>query len=289
VNGVPFEVGTFSNNSRVAGVLGIPKLKQETSINYSVGFTAQPTNNFTFSIDGYIIKVDDRVVLTGQFQGNANAAPGTSDREIFDLLSNVGANRAQFFTNAINTTTRGIDIIATYTWAIGEGKLDASVAANFNETTVDQINVASSLLAGRESTYFDRTNTAVVETGNPRSKINVTLNYKVGKFGAMLRSVRFGEVTTNNNAIVPTLNSFTGELESQDQTFSAKWITDFSISYQLFNNLSLQVGANNIFDVYPDEHTHSANNSFGRFRYSRQATQFGFNGAFYFARASVKF
>ncbi len=288
VNGVPFEVGTFSNNSRVAGVLGIPKLKQETSINYSIGFTAQPTKAMTFSVDGYIIKVDDRVVLTGQFQGNASAAPGTNDREIYDLLTEVGANRAQFFTNAINTTTRGLDIIATYTWNVGEGKLDASVAANLNETTVDKINVASSLLAGRESTYFDRTNTAVVETGNPQSKLNVTLNYKVGKFGAMVRSVRFGEITTRGNSAAPVLNTFTGELETLDQTFSAKWVTDFSLSYQLFKNLSLQVGANNIFDVYPDEHTHSTNNSFGRFRYSRQATQFGFNGAFYFARVSIQ-
>ncbi len=288
VGGDPFEVGTFSNDSRVAQILGIPQLQEETSINYSVGFTAEPTKGLTVSVDGYLIKVDDRVVLTGQFQGNGSAAPGTSDREIFDLLASVGANRAQFFTNAINTTTQGIDLVTAYKWEIGKNKFDLSVAANFNKTTVDKINVASSLLAGREATYFDRENRGVVETGNPKSKINVTLNYKIDKFSAMVRSVRFGEINYLHPSADPFLNDFTGELEIRDQIFASKWVTDFSLSYQLFENMSFQVGANNIFDVYPDRHTHSSNDSFGRFPYSRRVTQFGFNGAFYFARVSVK-
>ena len=73
-----------------------------------------------------------------------------------------------------------------------------------------------------------------------------------------------------------------------EAAIKAKFVTDFSVSYQITKGLNLQVGANNIFDVYPDKQKHSDNQSFGRFIYSRRMTQFGFNGAFYFARLAIK-
>lgn len=292
VGGTPFEVGTFSNDSQVAQILGIPNLKQETSVNYSLGITSQPIKNLNISVDGYFIKVDDRVVLTGQFQGTQPPAGTSQDQQIFALLSSVGANRAQFFTNAINTTTKGIDVIATYGFELGPGKLDLSLAANFNETTVDKINIAASLLQGKENIYFDRENRSVVETGVPRSKINLTATYKIGKFSAMVRTVRFGSIfykhPSDELQTSWIVNEFTGEVASRDQEFTAKWVTDFSLTYQLLKNVNIQVGANNIFDVYPDRQQHFDNFSFGRFPYSRRVTQFGFNGVFYFTRLGIR-
>ncbi len=252
IGGVPFEVGTFSNNSQAAKILGIPQLKQETSMNYSLGLTAQPTKWLSLSVDGYMIKVDNRVVLTGQFGGPA-------DPQIASILSGIGANRAQFFTNSINTTTQGLDIIATASGlALGSGKLDLSLAANFNKTTVDQVNTPSTLLAGKENTYLDRENRGVLETGNPQSKINLTATYRIGKFSAMLRGVRFGEITYLAVSSTPVANTFkNGELEVPDQIFKAKVVTDISLTYQLFKQMSLQIGANNLLDVYPDKHSHS--------------------------------
>lgn len=286
--GLPFEVGTFSNSSQAANILGIPKLKEETSVNLSFGITARPFDKFSLSIDYYNIKVDNRIVLTGQFAGVAAAPVGSQDRQIYDLLASIGANRAQFFSNSINTTTKGLDIIATYNWEISDNsKLDISLAANFNKTTIDKVNASSPLLVGKENIYLDRENEAVIETGNPQSKANLTLNYKAGKFNAMLRNAYFGKITYWHPNAAPQANAFTSENEIADQVFDPKVVTDISLSYQLTPNLNLQVGANNLLDVYPDKHTHSVNYSLGRFPYSRRATQFGFNGAFYFARLGI--
>ncbi|TAD94707.1 MAG: TonB-dependent receptor, partial [Bacteroidetes bacterium] len=291
IGGAPFETGTFTNDSRAAQILGIPKLKQETSVNASLGITAEPVKGLTLSVDGYYIKINDRVVLTGQFRGNAAAAVGTQDRTINDLLFSVGANTGQFFTNAINTTTMGLDVVAAQKFDIGKGNLDVSLAANFNKTTVGDDIKTTDLLKGKEANYFDREQRAVFETGNPQNKVNLTLTYKINKFSIMVRNVRFGEITYRHpsdggdpSAFV--LNNFTGQKETRDQTFSAKMVTDITLSYQIAKNLGLTIGANNLLDVYPDRNAHSDNASSGRFPYSRRITQFGFNGAYYFGRLS---
>jgi len=114
----------------------------------------------------------------------------------------------------------------------------------------------------------------------------------------MVRVVRFGEVTywdpsTTNPPVAfsslpnTVLNAFTGKNEITDQTFSAKTVTDISLSYDIFKSVTATVGANNIFNVYPDIQSHSNNQSAGRFLYSRRVQQMGFNGAYYFARLKL--
>jgi len=112
--GEPLEVGTFSNDSRAAQLLGIPKLKEETSRSLSVGFTAKiPDANISLTVDGYFIAIDDRVVYTGQFKG-----PGTNT-ELDRLLSQANATAAAFFANAINTESKGIDVVITHNTVFG--------------------------------------------------------------------------------------------------------------------------------------------------------------------------
>ena len=93
VGGVPFEVGTFSNDSQPAQLLGIPKLKQEESKSASIGFTAKiPSANLTLTADAYIVQIDDRVVLTDQFsRPGGNPAPGTANANLNALFDTAGA------------------------------------------------------------------------------------------------------------------------------------------------------------------------------------------------------
>ena len=144
--------------------------------------------------------------------------------------------------------------------------------------------------SGQIGNYFNREDQSRVEVANPKNKIALTFIYKVSKFGAILRFVRFGEVqyldptiNPDNPAAFP-VNDFTGQRETLDQTFGAKTVTDLSLSYQFLPQLGLTIGANNLFDTYQDMHTHSGNMSSGRFVYSRRVQQMGFNGAYYFAR-----
>src|SRR5688500_14599602 len=90
--------------------------------------------------------------------------------------------------------------------------------------------------------------------------------------GVNVHASRFGEITVAQpNAAF-------------DQTFGRKWITDASVSYRFLDQVSLTVGGNNIFDVYPDTLI-SNNQTRGIYLYSG-ASPFGFNGAYYYVRAA---
>ena len=272
VDGIPFEVGTFSNDSRVAELLGIPALKQETSNAYSLGVTGKiPSANLNVTLDGYMVNINDRVVYTGQFSGDANGS--AQDQEIAVLLAQANANRAGFFANAINTSTQGIDLVITQRAKLGKGRLNTSLAATFSQTElVGDINT-SEQLEGKEDIYFDETSRIFLEKAVPRTKVNLTFNYNIGKFSTMLRNVYFGTVDEATN------------VEENMQTFAAKVVTDISLSYAFSNKAKLSLGANNLLDVYPDLSI-EANQSSGRFLYSRRSQQFGTNGRYVFARVS---
>ncbi len=268
VDGVPFEVGVFSNDSRPAQLLGIPQLKQERSVNYSAGFTGRiPDANLSITIDGYLIDINDRVVLTGQFQGG-DATPQL--QEISRLLQQANANRAAFFANAIDSRTRGIDVVVTHNARLGNNTLRTSLAATFAKTTLEEVNT-SSVLEGFEDTYFDRTSQIFLESAVPRTKANLTFNYDLNKFTIFLRNVYFGPVDEATNSL------------ANDQVFSGKVITDLSFGYNISERLGLTVGSNNLLDIYPDLNS-PENQSDGRFLYSRRSQQFGANGRYLFAR-----
>lgn len=287
---VPVQAGTFTNESAIAGLLGIPKLKQETSHNYSVGLTAKPFTGLEISVDGYLINIKDRIILTNNFRGDS----GTPIKAILDAN---GANTANFFTNAIDTRAKGIEAVLAYTKKfLQKHSVRASLAMTFIDNSVKKnangkpIIHGSDILTngGQLGNYFNREDQSRVEVANPKNKITFMLNYKNSKLSAMIRSVRFGEVTYWDplNIAAPSMvvNAFTGMSEVTDQTFSAKTVTDISLSYDLLKSVTATIGANNLFNVYPDIQSHSSNQSAGRFLYSRRVQQMGFNGAYYFAR-----
>lgn len=266
VDGVPFEVGTFSNNSRIARILGIPELKEETSVSFSAGVTALvPDANLSITVDAFRVDIDDRVVLTGQF------APG-DNAELQRLFAQANAERATFFSNAIDTRTEGIDVVLAHEARLGgKSKLLTSLAATFFQTRQQGDIKASPELEPLRDTYFDETSRLFLEEAVPRTKANLTFNLQTGKFSIFLRNVYFGEVTEATN-----------NLENQ-QTFGAKIVTDLSLGYELIDGLRISAGANNLLDVYPDENI-PANQGAGQFLYSRRSQQFGFQGRFIFAR-----
>ncbi len=291
---VPTESGTFTNDSKPAQILGIPKLKEETSQNYSVGFTATPAKGLEITVDGYLINIKDRIVLTNNFNGGTDAT-------LTQLLKDNGATAANFFTNAIDTKSKGLEAVVSYRTAFaGTNKLRFTLAATFIKNEVKKgadgkpIVKASTILvnSGQLGNYFNREDQSRIEVANPKAKGNFTINYNHTRFGAMLRFAYFGKVTyldptinPANPAVFPT-NLFTGQRETLDQEFNSKTVTDLSLSYDLTKNFTFTVGSNNIFDVYQDKHTHSNNVSLGRFIYSRRVQQMGFNGRYVFARVS---
>ncbi len=291
---VPVESGTFTNDSKAAEILGIPKLKEETSQSFSVGFTTKPFKGFELTLDAYQIDIDNRIVLTNNFNGGTNIA-------LQAQLTAAGASAANFFTNAIDTRARGIEGVMSYNANFGEHSLRTVFAMTYIDNEVKKgpdgkpIIFASDVLvnSGQLGNYYNREDQSRIEVANPKSKASLTFNYKFKKLGAMLRFVNFGKVQYLDPTINPAnpgafpINTFTGQRETLDQEFSAKTVTDLSISYDITKQLTFTIGANNLLDEYQDKHAHSVNASSGRFVYSRRVQQMGFNGAYYFARLKL--
>jgi iron complex outermembrane recepter protein len=292
----PVEAGTFTNESKAADILGIPKLKQETSKSYAVGATARG-GGFELTIDAYQIDIKDRIVLTNNFTAGGDA-------NLKAQLDAAGANTVNFFTNAVDTRNQGVEAVASYDWKIADKQsLRFTLAGSFiNNRVLDSADVDGGSIAkpfvktseqlrrtNQVPAYFNREDESRMEIASPSSKVSFMLNYKLDKFSVMLRAVRFGEVIyldpTMTDATKFVANAFNNNTkETLDQTFSPKIVTDLTIGYQLLKQLNLSVGANNLLDVYQDIHTHSGNYSAGRFVYSRRVQQMGFNGRYIFGR-----
>ncbi|MCS6968737.1 MAG: TonB-dependent receptor [Bernardetiaceae bacterium] len=286
----PRQQGTFRNGSPVANAFGIPKLKAETSVNMSIGATSQITENISLTIDAYQIDIKDRIVLTGQFQ-RGTSPTGQLISQILDRAGQREVNAAVFFTNAINTRTQGLDVVLSGNQPIGKGTLNFTLACNLNRTQVQGEPKVSETLPPDQfgNVLFNRQERARIELAQPRSKYIAGLSYRLSELGVNVRLTRFGRIETYDPAN-PAL----------DETFSPKVVTDLNVSYRITKNIGVMIGANNLFDVYPDSlqkrqwptptnPTSLDNTSFGRFIYSRAATQFGFNGGYYFFSLSANF
>ncbi len=277
------QVLTANNLSQVTKAFGIPNLEEETSVNFSAGFTARPHPKFSFTGDFYFIDINDRIVLTSRFVNtNPIFAP------IFEPFEAFGVSRAQFFANAVDTETKGFDIVAAYFTPIGEGRLDVTLSANFTETEVTNVNIPNAMRAKFEAalgrtltaqdeetvrnTLFNREERNRLEDALPRQKGNLTVRYSVGRWSVLGRAAYFGDVQYK-----PTN-------PDNDEDFSAKVLFDVDLAYEFVNGTRLSVGAANLFNTFPDRHEKPANFASGNFPFSRRVTQFGINGGFYYGR-----
>lgn len=251
-----------SNDSDLAKKAGIPQLKEEKSVNGSAGFTYN-TGKFTTTVDGYYVKVKDRIVLSGYF----------TPSEIPSLT----VDQAQFFANAIDTRTKGVDVILTYTENIGSGKLSATLAGNYNEMEITKIHTPASL-AGQEGVFLSAREKAFILASAPKTKINLNLNYKVDKFTTNLQLVRFDKVT---------LVGYGGDTDYQ--VYDPRITTDLSFGYDFSSKFTWVVGGKNIFNRYPTlqyDHVSAGNTESGGIF---DPVQMGFAGRQVYTMLTYKF
>lgn len=253
-----------SNDSALAKTAGIQNLNEEKSVNGSAGFTFN-TGKFTATVDGYYVKVKDRIVLSGYF----------TSTEIPTLPSSV--EQAQFFANAVDTKTKGVDIILTYAENIGSGKLTATLAGNFNNMEITKINTPPSL-AGLESIFLSEREKAFILASAPKSKINLNLNYKLNKLTTNLQLVRFDKIR---------LIGYGGDTDYQD--YDARITTDLSFGYEFSDKFSWVLGGKNIFNRYPTlqyNHVSDGNTESGGIF---DPVQMGFSGRQVYTMITYKF
>lgn len=273
INGVstPFEIRTFAVGSPGAELLGAKPLKAEQSVNLSAGLTARASSNLSLSADYYDVKIEDRVVLSGNF----------IDVSVRTLLANngiPGVSGARYFTNAIDTRTKGVDVVLNYGMDFGSaGILRFTGGYNQNKTRVTRVSATPPQLAAVSTALFDRVQRALFEKGQPKNSVRLTLNHVFNNFTTNLHASRFGEFTI----FQPATNG------SGDTTYDPQWVADVALSYKLGGGVNLTVGANNVLDSYPDTLA-SPNQTRGIYIFSGQSPA-GFNGRYGYVRAAVDF
>jgi iron complex outermembrane receptor protein len=263
---VPVEVGTFAVGSPVARALGASDLKPEESVHLTAGFAVTPVKSFDFTADYYSIRIDDRIVLSGNFTGGAISA----------ILAPLGATGARFFTNATNTRTSGMDLTASYRKGLGDGStLRLFAGYNYNHTRIVGEVATPPPLAGLGNVLYDRVERGRTECGQPGSQARFMGDWAKGRFAGNVNVGLYGSYC------VKQLDT-TGAL---DQEFSSKWVTDLEAAYQL-EKQRLAVGVQNLFDVYPEQVLTPLQPQ--GVRYST-TNAFGINGRFLYARATLRF
>lgn len=277
VNGQFVEAGTFPSSSQVAQLLGAEDLKAEKSKNYSLGFVFTPTSNLYVTLDAYQIDIDDRISLSS----NINASsPAVRDYLISKGITNTNFSTVRFFNNASDTRTRGVDLVANYQWQnLPYGELTTSLAYNFNRNEVTNVDKNPDILnaLGVNLTRLDRREQYGLLAGStPEHKFSLANDYKIGNFGINTNITRYGSFKT-----------FSNSGSASDQKFSAKWLLDLALSYQL-KAWKFTLGGDNITNVYPDKDVYDINKPTGGSLQYSQFSPFGFNGAFYYGKINYK-
>ncbi len=203
--------------------------------------------------------------------------PCAAVRDFLAANGQPGIGGGRFFTNAIDTRTTGVDIVANYGLNFGRnGILRLTAGASTNDTKITaQKQVTPPALAALNDALFSRVERGRIERGQPRNNFVFSATHEVSKFTLSARAQRFGQVTTY------------GTTAANDQTFSAKWIADASVGLALRENVKFTFGADNLCNTYPDA-VIAANNNNGIFPYPASAP-FGINGRFAYARLNYRF
>jgi iron complex outermembrane receptor protein len=264
------EVLLAANESVEAKAYNIEKLKQETAINASLGFTVKE-GDFTATIDGYLINVKDRIVLSGYF----DALPSL----------NLDVDNIQFFVNGVATKTVGLDVVFAWKKTIGNSNFGATLVGNFNNMKVSEVNNGG--LGLDKESFFGEREKAFLLASAPANKFGLNINYSNKWFNTGLAFTRFSEVKLLDYQVYEDdadYGSFENKIAAATDTYTSKIVTDLTFGFKLNDSMKLSLGANNLFNIYPDQQDDWV--EAGGYW---DAVQMGFSGAYYYARLGFNF
>jgi iron complex outermembrane recepter protein len=269
INGVPFDITTFPVSDPVAIALGAQPLDAEKSTNFSLGAVFR-FDALSITIDAYRIDVDDRIVLSENLtQQNV--------REYLQGLGFVGVGGGRFFINGVDTETSGVDVVINWPWeTAGAGTFDFTLAGNYTTTDVKKVPQTRELEAlSPPPVLFGRVNVLTLEKGTPEEKLAAIVNWSRDRFAATLRATYYGE------ALDP------GTTEALDFTLGSETLVDLEGRFDLTDRIRISLGAENIFDEYPDAFAPNRNTT-GNTPFSNYSP-FGRSGRFVYGRISLDF
>ncbi|MGK0420887.1 MAG: iron complex outermembrane receptor protein [Polaribacter sp.] len=268
IGNTPTESFLIANNSAIARRFNIDNLKEEKAINASLGFTAKLGAMFNLAIDGYYVSIKDRIILSGNF-----------DASILGL----GIDNVQFFANGVNTETSGVDLVLNWKKKMENSKISIDLSGNVNYMTITNINNKKL----DKETFFGERDRQFLLASAPKSKFSLGINYQYKKLKTVLNFTRFSSVKLIDWQITEEISNFNNSeaerLAAATDMYQPKITTDIHFSYQINTLINLQLGANNLLNIYPTKQ-HSYTDSGGLW----DATQMGTNGSFYYTKFSLK-
>lgn len=249
--------GTIPSTNPVALLRGGEPLNPEESENFSVGAILE-LGSFTFTADYYVIDVEDRIALSQSFE--------LTQSEIDALVASGVTSAAnlqgfRFFTNDFDTRTKGIDIVGTYNTSLFGGDSSLSVVFNNNRTEVTQYNPDT----------LNATRIRNLEEGLPETRWGVTGIQSWGPWRLLAR-----------------VSWYDGWYDSEDGVDydGGNFIFDAEVAYTVKDSMTFVLGAQNLFDEYPDENPGGAAGAGNKYS---AYTPFGFNGGFWYGKMTYSF
>ena len=287
-----FEVKIAPNYSPITKAAGIPDLKQEKSVNASLGFSWKPIDNVTITLDGYRINIKDRVVLSGQFDENIPA--------LKPILNQLNVAQAQFFANAVNTTNYGLDLVVDYTKRFdNKTSIKVLFTGNLNHLNIDKINIPNALNASYDTqqAFFSDREQAYIKASAPPIKLGLNLDYGFGNWMVGAHFLYYGNISIlgygYENTYPPLVNLDNTNTSVLEQfNYSGKVVSDVFASYKISKRVTVFFGADNVFNVHPDlGYVQGAKLSAydGETGGAWDAVQMGFNGRKLFTKLAFNF
>ena len=287
--GVSIQTGTFPVDSAISKLYGAKALTPEKSTNFGVGFTAEPFKGLSFTIDYYNIKVRDKIFISQPFPViDALHPAGTitaADIIANPILATVGVGgQVGYFTNGLTTRTTGVDVVASYSTEAMGGKLNLSLAYNHNNNTI--ISANANVISGAQI--------ANIRNLAPHDVLHFSASYSQGGFSITARENYYGSWVNasdyGNSAGTAGANG--GPL----QQFGSKATTDLDLTYNLSDELAITLGANNLFNTFPDKlnsnsqkiYPITGGGSDGQV-YARNGGPIGLNGGQWYIRLKVNY
>jgi len=258
-----------ANNSTVTKAFGIQQLKEEQARNASIGFTYK-NRGFTATIDAYSINVDNRIVLTDNFDASSLG---------------LGVDAAQFFANGADTQTTGLDMVFTYnTYLNNKSSLNFGLTGNINSLKIKKIHNGNL----NEYTFFSPFSRAYLKAAAPDYKFGLTAGYKHDKFSINTVLTKFSKVEIQDFQWVDTPATTKAEADalyaSATDIYKPKMVVDLSMSYDFSKKVTFTLGSNNLFNTYATPQFDGWTDQGGL----SDSVQMGSDGAYFFGRINFK-
>ena len=253
--GVLADEATLPPTHPASALVGGKPLTPEESINYTIG-TVFNVGDVDVTVDYFHIKVKDRIARSSERALTDENVQTLIDQGITDASN---FTQIRFYTNDFDTTTQGIDVIATYPVDMLGGRTNFSFAGNWTDTTVDKFN----------PDVISEKRVVQLEKNLPRTRFTLSANHLQGPWSFLARARYYDDFT-----------EFSTDDASARNEADARALVDIEGSYTFKDSLTLVAGAENVLDTKPSK----LSSNVSGLVYT-ETSPYGFNGGFYYFRA----